>query len=138
MFRGGGGRGREGEGNLTWSRTDRISAFTGAVQAAAGPRTPWKHQSTRPPLLKMVKKSSMAESGGSGPRPGEGRGEAEVTGSEAPGNQPDFLTHVRLFSNTTHHFRRKRPVGSGPGPMAKRRAMIGSEQTIETEARESV
>lgn len=39
-----------------------MRALTGAV--AAGPRTPWKHQRTRPPLLKMVKKSSMAAAPG--------------------------------------------------------------------------
>lgn len=91
-----------------------MSAFTGAVQAAAGPRTPWKHHSTRPPLLKMVKKSSMAESGDSGPRPGE-EGEARgADGSAAPGNQPDFLTHVRLGSERLRHFRRKRGRATRP------------------------
>lgn len=75
-----------------------MSAFTGAVQAAAGPRTPWKHQRTSPPLLKMVKKSSMAGPGAPGPDPGGKGGNRGTPGPKTPGNQPDFLTHVRLFS----------------------------------------
>lgn len=47
-------------GGGTCSSTERINALTGPVHESL---TPWKHQSTSPPLEKMVKKSSMAAAG---------------------------------------------------------------------------
>lgn len=55
-------------GDSTCSSTERIKALTGPVHESL---TPWKHQSTSPPLEKMVKKSSMAATGkNQGPAPG--------------------------------------------------------------------
>lgn len=66
ISRGGLGIGSEGRarssdrGGGTCSNTERINALTGPVHESL---TPWKHQSTSPPLEKMVKKSSMAAAG---------------------------------------------------------------------------
>lgn len=74
-------------GSDTCSSTERINALTGPVHESL---TPWKHQSTSPPLEKMVKKSSMAAAGkepGPGPEPGTQAAIAAASCCAKPGTR---------------------------------------------------
>lgn len=105
-------------GGGTCSSTERINALTGPVHESL---TPWKHQSTSPPLEKMVKKSSMAAAGQTGVRGKKTPGPAPFGETLRPRSPPlpaaPGAGHVTPAAPETHSAALPLGAAGVPGPL---------------------